>query len=125
MTKQSKTVEYKVVVGQSITPNSNGAEVLRFNIDVLARKNFTERFSTLIGVVAFTQNDIGDTDRQFERDYIRGKIRMDYKFKRHWSVYGLYAYTFNDQDDNFTDGWTVRNHFLSAGITYRGDGWRW
>ncbi len=125
MTKQGKTVEYKVVVGQSITPNSNGSEVLRFNIDALARKNFTERFSTLISVVAFTQNDVGDTDRQFERDYIRGRIRMDYWFKRHWSVYGLYAYTFNDQDDNLTDGQTVRNNFLSAGITYRGDGWRW
>ncbi|MBT8442299.1 MAG: hypothetical protein KJO76_07930 [Gammaproteobacteria bacterium] len=125
LAKQSKTIEYRVAIGQSITPNSNGAEVLRFNIDALAKKKFTERFSTTLGVVAFTQNDVGDTERQFERDYIRARLRMDYRFKRRWSVYGIYRYTFNDQDDNFTDSRTVRNHFLSAGITYRSDGWRW
>ena len=125
LNKKTETVDWRVVVGQSITPNSNGAEVLRFNIDASARRKFTQRFSSRLGIVAFTQNDVGDTDRDFERDYIRANVRLDYRFAPHWSVYGIYAYSFNDQSDNIFDDFTVRNNFLSAGITYRGDGWRW
>jgi len=123
--KNTETVEYKVVVGQSITPNSNGAEVLRFNIDASARKRFTERVSGRLGILAFTQNDVGTTDRDFERDYIRVNLRLNYRFAEHWSIYGAYAHTFNDQQDLLFGSWTVRNNFLSAGITFKGDGWRW
>lgn len=124
-TKNSETVEYKFVVGQSITPNSNGAEVLRFNIDASARKRFTERVSGRLGILAFTQNDVGESERDFERDYIRVNLRLRYRFARHWSVYGAYFHTFNDQQDVLFGDRTVRNNFLSAGITFEGDGWRW
>ena len=124
-TKQSETVEYKFTIGQSITPNSNGAEVLRFNIDAVARKQFTERVSGRLGIVAFTQNDVGDSDRNFERDYIRGMIRLNYRFARRWSIYGTYIHTFNDEQNALFLDRTVRNHFVSMGVTFQGDGWRW
>ena len=61
-----------------------------------------------------------------KRDYVRARLRFDYRIRRNWSFYGSYAYTFNEQDRNTVvqDG-AVRNHFLSAGITYNPDGWRW
>ena len=121
----AETVEYQVVVGQSITPNSNGSEVLRFSIDGWIDKRFTERFSGRLGVVAFTQDDVGDTERDFERDYIRANIRLRYRFARRWSVYGAYAYTWNDQTDRLFGDRTVRNNFVSAWrIVFQSDGWR-
>lgn len=124
-TRQSETVEYRVVFGQSITPNSNGAEVLRFNIDATARKQFTERFSGRLEMLAFTQDDVGDSDRNFERDYIRGKIVLRYRFARNWSVYGNYRITYNKEKNNLLLDRTIRNHFVSVGVRFEGDGWRW
>jgi hypothetical protein len=124
-TKQTETVEYNVTIGQSITPNSNGAEVLRFNIDAWAKKQFSEKWSGRLGLIAFTQNDVGDSDRDFERDYIRGQLRLNYRFTRQWAVYGAYEYTFNDQKGALTTDRTIRNHFASAGIVFRPTRWSW
>ena len=124
-TKQSETIEYEITIGQSITPNSNGAEVLRFNIDAVVKKTFTRRLSGRLGVTAFTQDDVGDTDRTFERDYIRGDFRLNYRFARRWSIYGAYSYTFNDEQRALISDRTVRNHFASIGVTFEADGWRW
>jgi len=123
--KQSETTEYKFVIGQSITPNSNGAEVLRFNIDASIRKTFSERVNGQLAVVAFTQNDVGDSERDFERDYIRVRLRINYRLAKNWSLYGAYVHTFNDETFALSNDRTVRNNALSAGITYQGDGWRW
>lgn len=124
-TKTAETVKYQLIVGQSITPNSNGAEVLRFNVDFWIDKRFTERFTARLGVIAFTQNDVGDSDRDFERDYIRGTLRLRYRFARRWSIYGAYIYTFNDQQESLSVDRTVRNNFVSAGIAFDSEGWRW
>ncbi|MGI9343454.1 MAG: hypothetical protein ACR2QV_11430 [Gammaproteobacteria bacterium] len=123
--KKSETVDYVVTVGQSITPNSNGAEVLRFSIDASAEKRFSGRLSGKIGIIAFTQNDVGDSSNAFDRDYIRGQVRLNYKFSRHWALYGSYAYTFDDQRLTLSSDRTARNHFASAGIVFSSDRWRW
>lgn len=125
LAKNTEKTQYKLLIGQSITPNSNGAEVLRFNIDATARHEFTERVFGRLGIAAFTQDDVGDSTRNFERDYIRVRIRMNYRFAKDWSIYGAYVHTFNDQNDNFFGERTVRNNFLSVGITFASDGWRW
>jgi len=124
-TRKSETVEYNVTIGQSITPNSNGAEVLRFNIDATAAKSFTERVSGQLGVTAFTQDNIGDSEFDFGRDYIRGNVRLNYRFKRKWSVYGAYSYTFNTESRTLTRDRTIRDHHVSMGISFSSDGWRW
>jgi len=125
LTKQAKTIDYRLIVGQSITPNSNGAEVLRFNVDAWSRKRFTERFSGQLGLVAFTQSDVGDTERDFQRDYVRATMRLRYRFFRHWSLYGAYAFTWNDQSETLLGDNTYRNNFVSGGIIFESDGWRW
>ena len=126
LTKQSQSVDYRVRVGQSITPNSNGSEVLRFSVDASANRKMTARLTGKLGLLAFRQQDVGETNRDFERDYIRARLRFDYRIRRNWSFYGSYAYTFNEQNRSSVaqDG-AIRNHFLSAGITYNPDGWRW
>jgi hypothetical protein len=125
VTKQSEKTEYKVVLGQSITPNSNGAEVLRFSIDASARKKFSDRVNGRLAMLAFTQNDVGDSVRDFERDYIRVLLRLNYLVRKNWSLYGAYVHTFNDENFALSSARTVRNNSLSMGITYQGDGWRW
>ncbi len=124
-THQSETVEYNVVLGQSITPNSNGSEVLRFNIDGTARKNFSSRITGQLGITAFTQSNVGDESQAFDRNYIRGTLRLNYSLTRRWSVYGSYAYTFDTQKRFLSEDRVVRNHFASMGIRFAGDGWRW
>ncbi|MDP6414114.1 MAG: hypothetical protein QGG54_03655 [Gammaproteobacteria bacterium] len=124
-TRQSETVGYKFVLGQSITPNSNGAEVLRFNINATANKKFSKRLSGIIGVLAFTQKDTGESSQNFERDYFRSTVSLVYRFASQWSIYGAYVITFNDGQNSLLLDHTVRNHFVSMGIRFQSDGWRW
>jgi len=124
-THKSETVEYKVSLGQSITPNSNGAEVLRFNLDATASKQFSEKFSGQLGILAFTQSNVGNSNFNFDRDYIRGNLRLNYKFTRHWSVYGAYSHTFDKAQQLVNGSRKVRNDFFSMGIGFRTNGWRW
>jgi len=124
-THKSETVEYKVSFGQSITPNSNGAEVLRFNINATAAKQFSERFSGQLGILAFTQTNVGNSNFNFDRDYIRGNLRLNYRFTRHWSVYGAYSHTFDKAQQLVNGDRTVRNDFFAMGIGFHSSGWRW
>jgi hypothetical protein len=122
---QSETIEYRFVFGQSLTPNSNGAEVLRFNINATANKKFSQRISGQLGLSAFTDKNLGNTEFDFNRDYLRGKLRVNYRFTRSWSFYGMYQYTINQQDRILIDDFKSKNHFFSVGIKFQGDGWRW
>jgi len=125
-THQTETIEYEVVLGQSISPNSNGSEVLRFDLTATANKTFSERFSGRLRVQAFTQNSVGGAENlDFNRDFVRGDFRLNYKFTRHWSIYSAYSYTFDAQKRFLVEDYTVRNHYVSMGIKFNGDGWRW
>jgi len=122
---QSETIEYRFVFGQSLTPNANGAEVLRFNINATAKKRFSQRISGDIGISAFTDKNLGNTQFNFSQDFARGNLRINYSFKRSWSFYGMYQYTFNNRDRILFDNFKSQNHFFSVGIRFQGDGWRW
>lgn len=124
-TRQLETTRYQFVIGQSITPNSNGTEVLRFSVDGKVNKNFTERLSGSLRIRALTQNDVGDTERDLERDYVIGNVRLNYQFARRWSVYGHYKFTLDKEKSVLISERKVRNHYFSIGITFQGDGWRW
>ncbi len=121
----SETVNYRVAIGQSITPNSNGAEVLRFNVNASASKKFSEKISGRLGIMGFTQSNIGDSDLGLDRDFIRGELGLSYKFKRNWSFYGIYRYLYNKDKRVLLDEHVASNNFVSVGIRYQGDGWRW
>ena len=124
-TKRSETTNYTIAIGQSVTPNSNGAEVLRFRINASASKTFSERINGLLSIAAFTQDDVGSSTRDFEQDGINARLRLNYRLAQHWSLYGAYVYTFRKTTQALFEDRTIRNHALSFGVTYQGDGWRW
>ena len=122
--KTTETVTYNLTIGQSITPNSNGAEVLRFNIAGSIRKRFTQKFSLKLDALAYNQQDVGN--REFERDYVLARLRLDYRLTERWGTYALYRYTWSEEENlNFLEPRNYINHFISIGFKYSNDRWRW
>ncbi|MDP7661075.1 MAG: hypothetical protein QF789_07625 [Gammaproteobacteria bacterium] len=126
-TQKSESTEYKIVLGQSITPNSNGAEVVRFNLNATVDRRFSEHLYGKFGIIAFTQKNAGNTNQNFDRDYIRGNVWLGYRFAREWWIYAAYTVTSSDTRDNLSIDWKMQmhNHTALMGIRFQSDGWRW
>jgi len=124
-THQSETTEYRIVVGQSITPNSTGAEVLRINVDALVKKKLSDRINAQISVVAFAQDSVDNVDNAISRDYLSARLRLNYQLTRRWTVYSSYRLTLNKEDFGSPGDRTIRNHIVFTGVVFRSNGWRW
>lgn len=122
--KRTETIDYSLAIGQSISPNSNGSEVLRFSVNGRINKKFSERVSGQMGILAFDQSNVGGDNQGFDREYVSGNVRLVYRFARRWSVFTDYRVDLDKQSDA-SNNRTVRNHLVSIGINFSGDGWRW
>ena len=120
----SETGEYSFAIGQSITPNSNGSEVVRFNVDASASKRFSNRLSGRIGLFAFKQDNVGDENDAFRRDFFSGSTEIQYGFTQYWSAFARYRFSIDKQRAQIDDR-SITNNTVSIGIRYLGKGWRW
>jgi hypothetical protein len=124
LTKHTEKIQYDVSIGQTVSPNSNGSEVVRRTLSGYMTGDFTERLNGKLGLLIFDQDDVGDFSTR-ERQYLRLETTLRWKFTRLWAIRGDYRFTYNADSSNLTgDQPSARNHLFFIGIVYSGDGWR-
>jgi hypothetical protein len=128
--KRSETIGYSVSIGQSITPNSNGAQVVRRTLRGQFNKNFRRNFSAALNLSAYRQTDVGATDDEGnnlnrKRDYANMQANVRWQFRRELALSASYRYTWSRQSGFifFRPG-TVINNTVFIGLSYKGRGWR-
>jgi hypothetical protein len=124
LTKRTERIEYDISIGQTISPNSNGSEVLRRTLRGHMATDFTERLRGQFGVLVFDQDDVGDFSRR-ERQYLALDAHLQWKFTRRWSIRGDYRFTYNRDENRLIENQpSASNHRFFVGIVFSGDGWR-
>jgi hypothetical protein len=127
--KASKTVRYLASIGQSITPNSTGSQVIRRTLRGDFHKDFRRKFSAALNFSAYRQTDVGATDEDGsilnrKRDYLRTQANVSWKFRRELALSAWYRYTWSRQTGFvfFAPG-TVIDNTVFIGLSYKGKGW--
>jgi len=123
LTLAAETTQYTVSVGQSVSPNSAGSEVLRQTAQGFMTKTFTERLSGSLGVLAFDQKNVGESTLQ-ERQFVSLTTSLNWKFSERWSVSGHYTYTYDRAKGLVFDRQSTVNHRLFLSVIWAGLGWR-
>jgi hypothetical protein len=128
--KKSETIQYFVSIGQTITPNSTGSEVVRRTLRGNFQKNFRRNFSATLNFIAYEQTDVGATDEEGvglnrKRDYVRTNAGVSWNFRRELALSASYRYTWSRQSGFifFTPG-TIIDNTVFIGLSYHGRGWR-
>ncbi len=124
LARTGQRTEFDLSYSRSVTPNSNGAETLRDEFRATIRRDFSDRLSGWLGVLAYAQKDAAlQTNR--DRDYLSIDTNLEWLFARYWGLRG--AYRFVDIKDKLSNGpdTDASNHYIFAGIFYRPRGWRW
>jgi hypothetical protein len=129
--KHSESLAYFVSIGQTLTPNSNGSEVLRRTLKGNFRKDFRRNFSATLDLNAYRQIDAGATDEDGsssldrKRDYVRTRAKVSWKFRRELALSASYQYTWSRQSGFvfFTPG-TITDNTVFIGLSYKGKGWQ-
>ena len=123
LAKRSELINYNVSIGQTITPNSNGSEVVRRTLNGDVKKQFTRRFSVSIDMVAFQQKDVGDTTRR-DRDFLSLRTILRWQFNEQWDITARYLFSFNDNQGNLLiQNGSYQNQQVFLGLVYRSPGW--
>ncbi len=122
--KRSESAQYDLSIGQSITPNSNGAEVIRRTLSANANREFTDHLSGMLGLYAYEQKDVGDL-RPFTRHFVGVNLSGTWRFNPRWSATLRYRFLYNEySEDLFFNEFDNTNNTLFLGIVYNGEGWR-
>lgn len=121
-----ETTDYFISIGQQVTPNSNGAQTLRFTINGIINRKFNDRLSGRLGFLLFSQSNVGDSAFDFDNDYFRPTVNLNYKLTRKWSLYARYYYTWSQQKTtSISSESTTSDNFVSVGFRFSGDGITW
>lgn len=124
LVKEGERTRFDFSVSRSISPNSNGAETLRDEFRLTARRDFSERLRGRLGVLYYEQEDAAvQTER--DRSYVSIDGNLEWRFTRNLGFRGAYRYV--QVEDEFTNATNrdAENHYVYIGLFYRGDGWRW
>lgn len=124
LTKRTERIQYNASVGQTISPNSNGSEVVRRTLRGYLTSDFTERLRGRFGLIVFEQENATGFGRR-DREYLRVNTNLRWKFTRRWAIRADYIFTYNR--DNLRLGGSTssaNNHRFFVGIVWSGDGWR-
>jgi hypothetical protein len=127
--KSSKTIQYYASIGQTITPSSNGSEVIRRTLRGNFNKDFRRNFSAALNFTAYRQTDVGATEEDGSslnrrRDYVRTQASVSWKFRRELALSASYRYTWSEQSGfiTFAPG-TIIDNTIFIGLSYNGKGW--
>ena len=124
LAKKTERIQYDLSIGQSVSPNSNGSEVVRRTLRGYMTTDFTERWRGKFGLLMFDQEDVGDFSQR-KRQYLGLNTNLQWKFTRRWAIRGDYRFTYNSNEDRIAaDQPSARNHLFFVGLVYSGDGWR-
>jgi hypothetical protein len=106
LTKKTERIQYDLSIGQSVSPNSNGSEVVRRTLRGYMTTDFTERWRGKFGLLMFDQDDVGDFSQR-ERQYLRLEANLRWKFTRRWAIRGDYRFTYNSDENRLAvdHGW--------------------
>lgn len=121
--KRSELLDYGVSIGQTITPNSNGSEVIRRTLRGNVNRRFSRNFSFGLNFLIFEQKDVGDLTRR-ERVYTTSSAILRWAVSPQWTVTSRYRYVLSDNQNNLiVRNGTAQNHGLFLGLHYNSPGW--
>jgi hypothetical protein len=121
--KASEITDYTLTVSRAISPNSQGAQTIRDNLDLVISRQLTQRLRGTVGILYFNQEDVGvDTAR--ENDYVSARFNLVYRLTERWSLDSSYRFVNNDQDQINDTNRDVTNNYFYLGVRYNGKAWR-
>jgi len=94
--------QLRVVAGQSVRPSGSGSLTERQQIRMSLRHQMSERWSLEFGAVAVKTDRLATDSSVGDRDYVQGKVALEYKLSPKWSLRGSASFT--RQDDADTPG---------------------
>lgn len=111
-------------LGRRVVPSSGGTVVTREEIALFVDRRLSERFTGTVGVRGYTQDSVGDVQRN-DRDYFTGELRARYRLSPRWSVVGGYRYIWQEFNsfDTAADTDSASNR-VYIGVTFQGYGIR-
>jgi hypothetical protein len=122
--KSAEKTIYSAGINQTISPNSNGSEVLRLAFIANMSHKFSPRLSGSLGALAFQQKSVLQ-DAEVNRDYVSITSSLSWGLTEEWSIRGRYFYTYSRDKGLLADSWrSSQNHRLFIGVVYAPRGWR-
>jgi hypothetical protein len=112
------TIEYS----QSQAPRSNGSSVVSDSFRLKFNRDLSQRFEGSLDLLYTSDSALGDYGRQ-DRVYYSATTSLRYRLTEYLSLYGTYAYTVNEDDEN-DGGEQQKNNRLFFSLVYRGVGIR-
>jgi hypothetical protein len=79
------------------SPSGDGFMLYRHQLDLVYRYRLTESSRLDLGLIGGRSESV-DNRINNDRDYARGRVRLDYRFSEHWYVAGTYVYSWQDHN---------------------------